>query len=45
VRESNVAGQSFYEKLGFREVGRRRGYYSRPREDALILVPELTPVR
>ena len=45
VRESNAAGQSFYQKFGFREVGRRRGYYSRPREDALILARELAPAK
>lgn len=41
VRASNAAGQAFYEKLGFSQVGRRRGYYSHPREDALILAREL----
>lgn len=37
VRESNDAGRAFYEVHGFHPVGRRRGYYQRPREDALIL--------
>ncbi len=37
VRESNVAARALYESLGFRRVGRRRGYYQQPREDALIL--------
>ncbi len=37
VRESNAAARSFYEKLGFLEVGRRKGYYTSPKEDALIL--------
>lgn len=37
VRVSNARGRTFYEKMGFREVGRRRGYYSKPREDALVL--------
>lgn len=36
VRESNRAAQRLYLSLGFREVGRRRGYYSRPREDAIL---------
>jgi ribosomal-protein-alanine N-acetyltransferase len=37
VRESNRAARSLYERLGFSEVGRRRGYYRRPREDAVLL--------
>jgi len=43
VRVSNAAGQAFYERLGFRQVGRRRGYYDKPREDALILARPLGP--
>lgn len=37
VRESNVAAQRLYEQLGFRQVGRRPGYYRRPTEDAVLL--------
>ncbi|CAN5652674.1 ribosomal protein S18-alanine N-acetyltransferase [soil metagenome] len=37
VRESNAAARRLYESLGFAEVGRRRRYYQRPVEDALIL--------
>lgn len=37
VRESNAAARALYERLGFRPIGRRKGYYSRPREDALVL--------
>lgn len=37
VRESNAVARRLYERLGFREVGRRRGYYRRPREDAVLL--------
>ena len=37
VRESNSAARAFYEQLGFRETGRRRGYYSNPGEDAIVL--------
>lgn len=43
VRESNFAAQAMYERWGFARVGRRRGYYRRPQEDALILRLELTP--
>jgi ribosomal-protein-alanine N-acetyltransferase len=37
VRESNAAAQRMYERWGFIRVGRRRRYYRRPEEDALIL--------
>jgi ribosomal-protein-alanine N-acetyltransferase len=37
VRESNSAAQRLYEQVGFELIGRRKGYYERPREDALVL--------
>ena len=37
VRESNAAGRAFYQRMGFSESGRRRGYYRNPSEDALVL--------
>lgn len=37
VRESNAAARRLYESRGFQQVGRRRGYYNDPREDALLL--------
>lgn len=37
VRASNAGAQALYERHGFEAVGRRRGYYSRPEEDALVL--------
>lgn len=37
VRASNTAAIALYEKQGFRNVGKRPGYYNRPREDALLL--------
>lgn len=37
VRESNAAARGLYAAHGFVEVGRRRRYYQRPGEDALIL--------
>ena len=37
VRESNAAARRLYDSRGFEEVGRRRGYYRRPAEDALVL--------
>jgi ribosomal-protein-alanine acetyltransferase len=36
VRESNRAARAFYEKCGFREVGRRVKYYAQPQEDAVL---------
>lgn len=40
VRASNQPAIRLYEKLGFTQVGRRRGYYEKPKEDALILRKE-----
>jgi ribosomal-protein-alanine N-acetyltransferase len=37
VRESNRAAQSLYASAGFRSVARRKHYYERPLEDALLL--------
>ncbi len=37
VRESNLRAQALYRRFGFEVVGRRRGYYSRPTEDALVM--------
>ena len=37
VRESNIAAQSLYKKHGYTEVGRRKAYYSRPKEDAVLM--------
>ncbi|EKX54412.1 hypothetical protein GUITHDRAFT_63592 [Guillardia theta CCMP2712] len=35
--ETNPAAVALYKKFGFESVGRRKHYYSNPREDALIL--------
>jgi ribosomal-protein-alanine N-acetyltransferase len=37
VRASNLTAQALYGRFGFTVVGRRRGYYTRPTEDALIM--------
>jgi ribosomal-protein-alanine N-acetyltransferase len=44
VRSSNQAAMALYEKLGFREVGRRKGYYSKGREDAVLMDLDLRTV-
>jgi ribosomal-protein-alanine acetyltransferase len=41
VRESNSGARALYESRGFVAVGRRRGYYQHPREDALLLRREV----
>jgi [ribosomal protein S18]-alanine N-acetyltransferase len=42
VRASNVAAVRFYERQGFRVVGRRPRYYAEPIDDALLLNRHLT---
>ena len=37
VRRSNDAARCLYERFGFTVAGVRRGYYSNPSEDALVL--------
>lgn len=41
VRESNVAARELYAAHGFAVVGRRKRYYRRPEEDALVLRRDL----
>ena len=41
VRQSNAPARALYESCGFREVGRRKNYYEKPREDALLLAASL----
>jgi ribosomal-protein-alanine N-acetyltransferase len=36
VRESNTAARDLYEKAGFKVTGRRKSYYTDPREDAVL---------
>ncbi len=40
VRPSNTAARALYESFGFKEVGRRPGYYDDTNEDALLLTLE-----
>ena len=36
VRESNTPAIALYESLGFEKIGVRKGYYDKPKEDAVI---------
>ncbi len=37
VRVSNLPAISLYHKVGFTEIGRRKNFYTKPTEDALIM--------
>ena len=37
VRESNLAARRLYEKNGFETVGKRKNYYEKPTEDAILM--------
>ena len=37
VRESNVPAVRLYESFGFERIGVRKGYYQKPKEDAVIM--------
>lgn len=37
VRESNSAAIALYEKHGYQPVGRRKNYYEKPPEDAILM--------
>lgn len=41
VRRSNQAAITLYERAGFAALSVRRGYYSHPREDALVMQKRL----
>lgn len=43
VRRSNEAARQLYERFGFAVAGVRRGYYTNPAEDALVLWREELP--
>ncbi len=44
VRGGNAPAMELYKKLGFREVGRRRGYYAKGGEDAVLMDLDLGKV-
>ena len=41
VRASNHSAQAMYLTRGFEQIGTRRAYYERPREDAWVLMKKL----
>jgi [ribosomal protein S18]-alanine N-acetyltransferase len=43
VRPSNHEARRLYERYGFEAIGRRKNYYSSPREDALVLRRPVVP--
>lgn len=43
VRPTNTEARGLYESLGFRVVGRRKGYYFDTGEDALVMEAPLQP--
>ena len=43
VRVSNKSAVAFYEKFGFVQTGRRRGFYADPLEDALTMRLQFKP--
>jgi ribosomal-protein-alanine N-acetyltransferase len=45
VRASNVAAQSLYQSLGFRQIATRPSYYANPSEDAVLMKLEPIVVR
>ena len=42
VRPSNLVARRLYERYGFREIGRRTGYYQDTREDAVLMAARLS---
>lgn len=42
VRETNEAARHIYEKEGFEVVGKRKAYYSKTQEDAIIMLKKLS---
>ncbi len=41
VRESNAAAIALYEKLGFEMVGVRKSFYSKPTENAIVMIKNI----
>ena len=43
VRESNTPARQMYEDFGFTAIGVRKGYYTKSREDAIVMERVLKP--
>ncbi len=43
VRESNLIARKLYENHGFYAIARRKTYYRKPIEDAIVMMTELVP--
>lgn len=41
TRHSNTPALALYTRLGFRQVGRRKAYYAKTNEDAIVMMKEL----
>ena len=42
VRLSNIPARNLYEKYGFKELGIRKNFYSKPTEDGMIMQKNMT---
>ena len=42
VRAGNLPALALYEKHGYRRTGLRKGYYTEPREDAVLMTKEFS---
>ena len=42
VRAGNLPALALYEKHGYRRTGERKGYYTEPREDAVLMTKEFS---
>ena len=42
VREKNHMAQAFYEKIGFKEDGIRKRFYTEPEEDAVLMSMQIS---
>jgi ribosomal-protein-alanine N-acetyltransferase len=42
VRSANAGARALYDRLGFQETGLRRGYYSDPSDDAVLMSVSLS---
>lgn len=45
VRESNTSARALYTSFGYNEDGKRRNFYSNPREDAVLMSKDLHAFR